>query len=93
MVYFYIGVAVIAGAIIATYTRYTANLSLIRLILATNAIILSNIAFFWFLLTFFDPGWSHYAFYIWSAMVSVIAKNIPYFKTGKKLRERLNAGS
>ncbi|OHC73791.1 MAG: integration host factor subunit beta [Rhodospirillales bacterium RIFCSPLOWO2_12_FULL_58_28] len=27
------------------------------------------------------------------AMVSVIAKNIPYFKTGKKLRERLNAGS
>ncbi len=71
--YLYILVAVIAGAIIATYTRYTANLSLIRLILATNAIILSNIVFFWFLLTFFDPGWSHYAFYIWSAMVSVIA--------------------
>ena len=71
--YLYILVAVIAGAIIATYTRYTANLSLIRLILATNAIILTNIVFFWFLLTFFDPGWSHYAFYIWSAMVSVIA--------------------
>lgn len=71
--YLYILVAVIAGAIIATYTRYTANLSLIGLILATNAIILTNIVFFWFLLTFFDPGWSHYAFYIWSAMVSVIA--------------------
>ena len=71
--YLYILVAVIAGAIIVTYTRYTAKLSLIRLILATNAIILSNIVFFWFLLTFFDPGWSHYAFYIWSAMVSVIA--------------------
>ena len=71
--YLYILVAVIAGAIIATYTRYTANLSLVRLILATNAIILSNVVFFWFLLTFFDPGWSHYAFYIWSAMVSVIA--------------------
>ncbi|MBI2228699.1 MAG: hypothetical protein HYU46_06300 [Deltaproteobacteria bacterium] len=65
--YLYILVAVIAGAIIATYTRYTANLSLIGLILATNAIILTNIVFFWFLLTFFDPGWSHYAFYIWSA--------------------------
>lgn len=25
--------------------------------------------------------------------VDVTAKNIPYFKTGKKLRERLNAGS
>lgn len=37
--YFYIMVAIIAGAIIATYTRYTANLSLIRPILATNGII------------------------------------------------------
>ena len=71
--YLYILVAVLAGGVIATYTKYTANLSLIRVILATNAIILSNIAFFWFLLTYFDPGWSHYAFYIWSAMASVIA--------------------
>lgn len=71
--YLYILVAFLAGAIIATYTKYTANLSIIRLILATNAVILSNIVFFWFLLTYYDPGWSHYAFYIWSAMVSVIA--------------------
>ncbi len=71
--YLYILVAFLAGAIIATYTRYTAMLSSIRLILATNAIILSNIVFFWFLLTYFDAGWSHYSFYIWSAMVSVIA--------------------
>ena len=71
--YLYILVACLAAAIIVTYTKYTANLSVIRLILGTNAIILSNIIFFWFLLTYFKPGWSHYAFYIWSAIVSVIA--------------------
>jgi AAA family ATP:ADP antiporter len=71
--YLYILVAIVAGGIIATYTKYTANLSLTRLILATDAIILSNIVFFWFLLTYFDTAWSHYAFYIWSAIASVIA--------------------
>lgn len=71
--YLYILVAVFAGAIISIYTRYTVHLSLVRLMLATNALIILMIAGFWFLLTFFDPGWSHYAFYIWSAMVSVIA--------------------
>lgn len=71
--YLYISVALIAGLVIATYTRFTARMSLLRLVLATNAFILSNIVFFWIVLTYFDPGWSHYAFYIWSAMVSVIA--------------------
>ena len=71
--YLYILVAIVAGAIIATYTKYTARLSLTRLMMATNAIILSNIVFFWFLLTYFNPAWSHYAFYIWSAMATVIA--------------------
>ena len=71
--YLYILVAIVAGAIIATYTKYTARLSLTRLMVATNAILLSNIVFFWFLLTYFDPAWSHYAFYIWSAIASVIA--------------------
>jgi ATP:ADP antiporter, AAA family len=71
--YLYILVAIIAGAIIGAYTSYTVSLSLTRLILVTNAIILSNIVFFWFLLTYFNPHWSHYAFYIWSAIASVIA--------------------
>ena len=71
--YLYILVAFIAGVIITTYTRYTAKISIIRLILSTNAVILSNIIFFWVLLTYYDPGWSHYAFYIWSAMATVIA--------------------
>jgi ATP:ADP antiporter, AAA family len=71
--YLYILVAFLAGTLIAIYTRYTVNVSIIRLILATNAVILSNIIFFWILLTYFDPNWSHYAFYIWSAMATVIA--------------------
>jgi len=71
--YLYILVALVAGAIIATYTRYTANISIVRLILWTNAVILSNIIFFWVVLTYFDGAWSHYAFYIWSAMATIIA--------------------
>ncbi|MSP40332.1 MAG: hypothetical protein EXR70_17730 [Deltaproteobacteria bacterium] len=71
--YLYILVALCAGVIIATYTRYTAHVSLVRLILATNTLTVFMIAGFWFLLTYIDPAWSHYAFYIWSAMASVIA--------------------
>jgi len=71
--YLYILVAFCAGVIIATYTRYTAHISLVRLILATNATVIVMIACFWWLLTYIDAPWSHYAFYIWSAMVSVIA--------------------
>lgn len=71
--YLYIMVAVLAGVIIGTYTRYTANVSITRLILSTNAIILSNLVFFWIVLTYFNADWSHYAFYIWSAMATVIA--------------------
>jgi ATP:ADP antiporter, AAA family len=71
--YLYILVAIVAGAIIATYTKFTVSLLLTRLILVTNAIIFSNVVFFWFLLTYFDSDWSHYAFYIWSAVASVIA--------------------
>ena len=67
--YLYILVAVFAGAIISIYTRYTVHLSLVRLILATNALIILMTAGFWVLLTYIDPVWSHYAFYIWSAMV------------------------
>ena len=71
--YLYILVALLAAVIIATYTKYTQTLSIIRLILATNAIILSNIIGFWLVLTYFSSGWIYYAFYIWSAIVSVIA--------------------
>ncbi|HXG50816.1 MAG TPA: Npt1/Npt2 family nucleotide transporter [candidate division Zixibacteria bacterium] len=39
----------------------------------TNALIVSNLGIFWFVLTYHDPWWSHYAFYIWSAIVGVTA--------------------
>ncbi|MGZ9187771.1 MAG: Npt1/Npt2 family nucleotide transporter, partial [Candidatus Binatia bacterium] len=71
--YLYILVALCAGVIIATYARYTVHLSMVRLILATNGVIVFAVAGFWFLLTYINPGWSHYAFYIWSAMATVIA--------------------
>jgi ATP:ADP antiporter, AAA family len=71
--YLYIMVAVLAGVIVGTYTRYTANVSITRLILSTNAIILSNLVFFWIVLTYYNADWSHYALYIWSAMATVIA--------------------
>src|SRR3970040_1597941 len=71
--YLYILVALLAGVIISAYTRYTAHLSLTRSILLTNAFIVLSIGFFWLALTFFNPGWSHYAFYIWSAMAGAIA--------------------
>lgn len=71
--YLYILVAFFAGVIIAAYTRYTAHVSLVQLILASNGIIIVTTGFFWWLLTYIDPIWSHYALYIWSAMVTVIA--------------------
>ena len=71
--YLYILVALLAGVIISKYTRYTAHLSLTRSILLTNAFIVLSTGFFWLALTFFNPGWSHYAFYIWSAMAGAIA--------------------
>lgn len=71
--YLYILVALCAGVIIATYARYTVKLSMVRLILATNGLIVVTVIGFWYLLTYIDPGWSHYAFYIWSAMATVIA--------------------
>jgi AAA family ATP:ADP antiporter len=69
----YILVAVTAGAVIALYTRYTENVSIVRLMLWTNAVILGSVVFFWLVLTYNDAGWTHYVFYIWSAMATVIA--------------------
>lgn len=71
--YLYILVAVVAGLIIASYTKFTAKLSTLKLVCGTNLVIVFNVIFFWALLTYFDPSWSHYAFYIWSAMATVIA--------------------
>ncbi|MET0500346.1 MAG: Npt1/Npt2 family nucleotide transporter [Candidatus Binatia bacterium] len=69
----YLLAALHAGVIIAGYTRYTARLPLYRLILGSNAFIISNVITFWLLIVVFNFAWSIYAFYVWSAIVSVLA--------------------
>jgi ATP:ADP antiporter, AAA family len=69
----YLLAAVLAGVIIAVYTRYTVRVPLYRLILASNAFIVCNVIMFWFLIVFFNFAWAIFAFYIWSAIVGVLA--------------------
>src|SRR5882724_6191181 len=73
LAYVYLLAALLAGVIIAVYTRYTVRLPLYRLILGSNAFIISNVILFRFLIVDFNFAWSIYAFYIWSAIVSVLA--------------------
>ncbi len=70
--YVYLSVALFSGTIIAAYSHYTTRIPLNRLILFSNAFIFSITVLFWFLRTFFDTSWLHYAIYIWSAMVGAI---------------------
>src|SRR6267142_6943575 len=71
--YVYLLAALLAGVIITVYTRYTVRLPLYRLMLGSNAFIISNVIIFWFLIVFFNFAWGIYAFYIWSAIVSILA--------------------
>jgi AAA family ATP:ADP antiporter len=73
LAYVYLLAALLAGVIIAIYTRYTMRLPLYRLILGSNAFIISNVIIFWFLIVVFNFAWAIYAFYIWSAIVGVLA--------------------
>jgi ATP:ADP antiporter, AAA family len=71
--YVYLLAALFAGVIIAVYTRCTARLPLYRLLLCSNVFIISNVIMFWFLIVVFNFAWALYAFYIWSAIVGVLA--------------------
>ena len=62
-----------AGVVISIYSRYTFRLSLSQVILGSHAFIISNVIIFWLLIVFYDFGWVLYAFYIWSAIVGLIA--------------------
>ena len=73
LAYVYLLAALLAGVIITVYTRYTARFPLYRLILGSKAFIISNVILFRFLIVDFNFAWSIYAFYIWSAIVSVLA--------------------
>jgi ATP:ADP antiporter, AAA family len=71
--YVYLLAAVAAGIVITTYSRYTSRLSLAQVILGSHVFIISNVIIFWLLIVFYDFGWVLYAFYIWSAIVGLVA--------------------
>ncbi|MGE5820833.1 MAG: Npt1/Npt2 family nucleotide transporter [Deltaproteobacteria bacterium] len=71
--YVYLLAALLASAVITIYSRYTSRLSLSQVILATHAFLISNVIIFWFLVSFYGFGWVLYAFYMWSAIVGLVA--------------------
>jgi ATP/ADP translocase/HEAT repeat protein len=71
--YVYLLAAVAAGIVITLYSRYTSRLSLAQVILGSHAFIISNVIIFWLLIVFYDFDWLLYAFYIWSAIVGLVA--------------------
>jgi len=71
--YVYLLAAFFGGVVIAVYTRWTSTVPLYRLILASNLFIMVNVIVFWFLLIFFEFAWAIYLFYVWAAIVSVLA--------------------
>lgn len=71
--YVYLLVALLSGGIIAIYTRYTARLPFYQLMLGSHAFIISNVIVFWYLIVFCNFAWAIYAFYIWSAIVGILA--------------------
>lgn len=71
--YVYLLAALLAGAVIGFYTRYTSRWSLAQVILGSYVFVIFNIIVFWLLVTFYDFGWLLYAFYMWSAIVGLVA--------------------
>jgi ATP:ADP antiporter, AAA family len=71
--YVYLFAALLASVIISIYSRYTSRLSLSQVILGSQVFIISNVIIFWLLIAFYDFGSVLYAFYIWSAIVGLLA--------------------
>ncbi len=71
--YVYLLAALLASGVITIYSRYAPRLSFSQVILGSHAFIISNLIVFWFLVVFYDFGWVLYAFYMWSAIVGLVA--------------------
>jgi ATP/ADP translocase/HEAT repeat protein len=71
--YVYLLAALLAGVVIGIYSRYTSRLSLSQVILGSHAVIISNVIIFWLVIALYDFGWVLYAFYMWSAIVGLVA--------------------
>ena len=98
--YVYLLAAVLAGVVISVYSRYTAKLSLSRLIPGSLAFVISNVILFWLTITLYDAAWILYAYYMWSAMSGLIlvaqfwilANGMFNARDGKRLFGMITAG-
>ena len=70
--YVYLSAALVAGVVIAIYSRYAGKLPLARVLPGTLAFIISNVIVLWLLLAFYGAGWVLYGYYMWSAIVGLI---------------------
>jgi ATP:ADP antiporter, AAA family len=73
LAYVYLLAALLASAVIGIYSRYTSRLSLSQIILGSHVFIVINIIVFWFLITFYNSAWVLYGYYMWSAIVGLVA--------------------
>ncbi len=71
--YVYLYSGFLAAASIAVYGRYTSGISLHQLMTGSLAFITLSVLVFWYLLTFHNAGWVHYAFYVWASIVVMVA--------------------
>jgi ATP:ADP antiporter, AAA family len=71
--YVYLLTALLASVFISIYSRYTSRLSLSQVIVGSQLFIISNVIIFWVLIAFYDFGSVLYAFYMWSAIVGLVA--------------------
>lgn len=70
--YMYLLAALVAGVVIAIYSRYAAKIPLARVLLGSLTFVISSAILFWLLLAFSNAGWVLYAYYMWSAIVGLI---------------------
>ncbi len=70
--YVYLLAALAAAAVTLVYSRFSAKLPFLRVVLLSLAAIIANVILFWLLITFIGAGWVLYAYYIWSAIVGLI---------------------
>ena len=71
--YVYLLAALLASAVIGIYSRYTSMFSLSQVVLGSQIFMISNVIVFWVLITFYNFGSVLYGFYIWSAIVGLVA--------------------
>ena len=71
--YVYLLAALVAATVISIYSRYTSRFSFSQVVFGSHAFIICSLMIFGLLLFSFDFGWVLYAFYIWSAIVGLVA--------------------